>query len=168
MMPGVISGGYISPEKVQKAREKEEQKRQAYGEAYAKKVIEKYPSLASYYDYYVNEGKLRWSRKMYAPSRNEDYTATFEYLDEKIQPSFNTYLEEMWAEETVEDEHGNLHPKPLHTIQEEPAEHHRSRPMRPYVGCPDCPRWNGWKCTKQFENTRLCEEIEERYKEKGE
>ena len=156
IMSGVISGGYISPEKVQKAREMEEQKRQAYGEAYAKKVIEKYPSLAQFHDFYVAEGKQRWSRMMYAPSPNEDYTSTFEYLDEKISKGMQEEFEEMWEDA-----------KTPQRPQEEP-EHHRTRPMRPYIGCPDCPRWNGRKCTKQFEDTTLCEEITERYKEKGE
>jgi hypothetical protein len=40
--------------------------------------------------------------------------------------------------------------------------------MRPYVGCPDCPRWNGRRCTKQFDDETLCKEIDERYREKGE
>lgn len=166
IMPGVIAGGYCSPERAKAARDKEEQKRQAYGEAYAKKVIAEYPSLASMYDHYVWEGKQRWSQKMYAPSKNEDYTSTNEYLDEKIQPSFNTYLEEMWDEEFFTDQNGNIVPK-ARPVQKEPR-HHRSRTLRPYIGCPDCPRWDGRRCVKQFEDTKLCEEIEERYKEKGE
>ena len=135
-------------------REREEQKRQAYGEAYADKVIAEYPSLASLRSHYVWEGKQRWSRKMYAPSKNEDYTSTFEYLDDKISKGMQEEFEEMWDEASRPQK-----------IAEEPR-HHRARPFRPYIGCPDCPRWNGRRCTKQFDDITLCREIEERYMEK--
>lgn len=135
--------------------ELQEQKRQAYGEKYADKVIAECPSLAHLRSYYVWEGKQRWSRKIYEPSKKEDYTSTFEYLDDKISKGMQEELEEMWDEASRPQK-----------IAEEPRHHHRT--MRPYIGCPDCPRWNGRRCVKQFEDITLCKEIEERYMEKAE
>ena len=152
IMPEVIAGGYISPERVKAARDKEEQKRQAYGEAYAKKVIAEHPSLKGMYSYYVWEGKQRWDHKMFAPSKNEDYTSTFEYLDSKISKGMQEEFEEMW-EETRKA-----------TVVAEPRHHRAER--RPYAGCPDCPRWNGRKCVKPFDDETLCEEIDERFRER--
>ena len=96
-----------------------------------------------------------------------DPTCELSYLDERMQPSFHTYLEEMWDEEFYRDQDGVVRPK-ARPLPKEPR-HHRSRPLRPYIGCPDCPRWDNQKgCIKQFEDTTLCQEIEDRYKEKGE
>ena len=164
IMPEVIAGGYCSPERAKAARDKEEQKRQAYGEAYAKKVIAEYPSLAPLYDHYVLEGKRRWSRKMYAPSKNEDYTSTFEYLDEKIEPSTQEFLEDIFNNEGI---------APVEV--EEPE---TERPMtrrwkfrnRPCLGCPDCRHWDYRKCecTNPAPKAEICEWISERYRERGE
>ena len=164
--------------KAQAYREKEEQMRQAYGEAYAKEVIAKYPSLAPLYDHYVWEGKQRWIRRKYEedPSKSWDFTSTFAYLESKSQPSFHTYLEEMWQEETYENEHGDLQFKRRQTPQEEPEE--EDRPMtraekmrnRPCVGCPDCRHWDVWKCecTNPNPKPEICDWISERYMEKAE
>lgn len=154
IMPEVFAGGYISPERVKAARDKEEQKRQAYGEAYAKKKITEDPRLKPYYDHFVREGKQRWSRKMFSPSPREDYTSTLDYLDSKINKGMQEEFEEMW------EETGKA------TVVAEPRHHKVER--RPYAGCPDCPRWNGRRCTKPFEDETLCKEIDERYKEKAE
>lgn len=87
-----------------------------------------------------------------------DPTCELSYLDERMQPSFHTYLEEMWEEEQS---------RPPRKPQPEPRHHHRT--ISPYLGCRDCPRWDNQKgCIKQFEDTTLCQEIEDRYKEKGE
>lgn len=86
----------------------------------------------------------------------KDPTCELSYLDERINMGMQEELEEMWKD-------AGRPQKPV----EEPR-HRRSRPMRPYIGCPDCPRWSGRRCTKQFEDTTLCREIEERYMEKGE
>lgn len=89
-----------------------------------------------------------------------DPTAELSYLDERMQPSFHTYLEEMWEEEQG---------RPPQKSEEEPRRRKDRFAPRPYIGCPDCPRWDWYKgCRKQFENTKLCEEIDERYREKGE
>ena len=103
-------------------------------------------------------------------------TTDLDRLDAKIQPSFHSYLEDMWQEEMWEDRHGNLQPKPVH-IQEEPKEE-KERPMtraekfrhRPCLGCPDCRHWDVWKCecTNPAPKAEICDWISERYKEKGE
>lgn len=162
IMPEVIAGGYCSPERVKAARDKEEQKRQAYGEAYAKKTIAEYPSLAPLYDHYVLEGKLRWSRKMYAPSKNEDYTSTFEYLDEKIEPSTQEFLEDIFNNEgiapvEIPEEKKDLSWTPRYKMMH-----------RPCVGCPDCRHWKNFECTNPAPKAEICEWISERYREKGE
>ncbi len=163
IMSGVISGGYCSPERVKAAREREEQKRQAYGEAYAKKVIAEYPSLKTLYDHYVLEGKLRWSR-MTSTLSEEDYTSTFDYLDNKIEPSTQEFLEDIFNNRGI---------APVES--EEPE---TERPMtrrekfrnRPSLGCPDCRHWDTWRCecTNPNPKEEICDWISERYREKGE
>ena len=149
--------------KAQAYREREEQKRQAYGEAYAKKVIAEHPSLASMYDYYVAVGKQKWSQKMYAPSKNEDYTSTFEYLDEKNEPDTQEFLEDIFNNEGIapveipEEEKKDLSWTPRYKMRH-----------RPYVGCPDCRHWKNFECTNPNPKPEICDWISERYKEKGE
>ena len=105
----------------------------------------------------TNHKAWTWAELEKKP-KHYDPTSELSYLDERMQPSFHSYLEEMWEEEQS---------RPPQKPEREPR-HHRARPFRPYIGCPDCPRWDGRRCVKQFEDTKLCEEIEERYKEKGE
>ena len=101
-------------------------------------------------------------------------TTDLDRLDAKIQPSFHSYLEDMWQEEMWEDRHGNLQPKPVH-IQEEPKEE-EDRPMtnwekmrfRPCLGCPDCRHWKNFECTNPAPKAEICDWISERYMEKGE
>ena len=83
-------------------------------------------------------------------------TTDLDRLDDKINMSTQEFLEDIWNNQGI---------APIEIPEDR---HHRVRQFRPYIGCPDCPRWNGRKCTKQFEDTTLCEEITERYKEKGE
>ena len=100
--------------------------------------------------YRARYGQAAYKKKLYGSNPE------WERMDAKINKSTQEFLEDIWDNQGI---------APVETKEEKPR-HYRS--MRPYIGCPDCPRWNGRRCTKQFENTRLCEEIEERYKEKGE
>lgn len=101
-------------------------------------------------NYKAKHGIEAYHRKMYGSNPE------WERMDAKINMGMQEELEEMWKD-------AGRPQKPV----EEPR-HHRSRLMRPYIGCPDCPRWNGRRCVKQFEDTTLCQEIEDRYKEKAE
>ena len=91
-----------------------------------------------------------------AKPKHYDPTSELSYLDERINIGMQEEFEEMWRDAG----------KPQKPVEEQ--KHHRDRPARPYVGCPDCPRWNGRRCTKQFDDETLCKEIDERYREKGE
>ena len=131
-------------------------------------------------EYIAKHGIEAWKRSMNPDihSPNEDYTSTFEYLDDKRHQSFHSYLEDMWAEEMWEDRHGNLQPKPLHIQDESMEEEEVERPMtrrekfkfRPCLGCPDCRHWDVWKCecTNPNPKPEICDWISERYREKGE
>ena len=164
IMSGVIAGGYCSPERVKAARDKEEQKRQAYGEAYAKKVIAEYPSLKPLYDFYVKEGMRRWSRMMYAydPYKSEDFTSELAYLDEKNEPDTQEFLEDIFnnkgvAPVEIPEEKKDLSWTPSYKMRH-----------RPCVGCPDCRHWKNFECTNDNPNPEICDWISERYREKGE
>lgn len=102
-------------------------------------------------NYKAKYGIKAYHKKMYGSNPE------WERMDSRISMSTQEFLEDIWNNEGI-----------VPVGIEEEKRHHRSRTLRPYIGCPDCPRWDGRRCVKQFEDTKLCEEIEERYKEKGE
>lgn len=105
---------------------------------------------ACWENYKAKHGIEAYHRKMYGSNPE------WERMDAKINMSMQEFLEDIFNNEGI---------APIEIPEEKPR-HYRA--MRPYIGCPGCPRWNGRRCVKQFEDTTLCQEIEDRYKEKGE
>jgi len=99
--------------------------------------------------------RAKYGEKAYREKRYGN-NPEWERMDAKINKSTQEFLEDVWDNQGISQ------------IEIPEDRHRRVRQGRPYIGCPDCPRWNGRRCTKQFENTTLCREIEERYLEKAE
>ena len=108
--------------------------------------------IDAYWDNYkAKHGIEAYHKKMYGSNPE------WERMDSKIHMSTQEFLEDIWNNEGI---------AAIEVKEEKPRHLHMS--MRPYVGCPDCPRWNGRRCTKPFDDETLCKEIDERYREKGE
>lgn len=90
-------------------------------------------------------GKERYERYM----RNMEHPE-MEYMDSKISQGMQEEFEEMWEDAA----------RPQRQM---PAAHHHRTAS---YACVDCPRYDGRRCTKRFDDEPLCDEIEERFRER--